>query len=232
HAEPRREDLREARSVALAMVMGPEVGGDAAVGCDAHLRNLVEAVARAHHAGEARRRDAGGFDVSSETDTPQLSFLLRNIPSLLKRLVPAHSQGSVKNLGKVSAVVGRAYWRLVRHRFARDQIAAADFGAVEPELERRLVREALEHVAGLGPPGAPLHGLAQTARSPHHQRLLRIVLALVAETAADIARHDPQLAFVDAELFAHEAPDVVRRLRAAVERVAGRDRAAGLDRGT
>src|SRR5207244_7338329 len=60
----------------------------------------------------------------------------------------------------------------------------------------------------------------------------RIMLALVAEAAADIARHDPQLAFVDAELFAHEAPDVVRRLRAAIERVAGRDRAAGLDRGT
>ena len=84
---------------------------------------------------------------------------------------------------------------------------------------------------GLVPPGDPLHGPAQAARGPHYQRLLRIVLALVAEAAADIARHDPQLAFVDAELFAHEAPDVMRRLRAAVERVAGRDRAAGLDRG-
>src|SRR2546423_304301 len=43
HAEPRAEDLREARSVALAMVMGPEVSGDAAAGCAAALRNLVEA---------------------------------------------------------------------------------------------------------------------------------------------------------------------------------------------
>src|SRR5207302_8166812 len=145
-----------ARGVALAMVMGPEVSRDAAVGCDAHLRNLVEAAAGAHHAREARRRDAGGLDVAGKTDASQLAFLLRDIPSFLKCLVLAQSQGSVENPREISAIIGRADGRLVWHGLRPDEIAAADFSAVESELERRFVREALEHIAGLGAPCAAI----------------------------------------------------------------------------
>src|SRR5437764_1297672 len=56
------------------------------------------------------------------------------------------------------------------------------------------------------------------------------MLALVAEAAAHVARHDTQLAFAQAELFADVAADVVLRLRAAVQGFAGCDGAACLDR--
>ncbi len=76
----------------------------------------------------------------------------------------------------------------------------------------------------------PLHRPAQPPRRPDDQRLLRVVLALVAEAAADVARDDAQVRLGDAELLADVAADMVRRLRSDVERVAGRRRAARLDR--
>src|SRR5260221_13039328 len=75
----------------------------------------------------------------------------------------------------------------------------------------------------------PPHGTAQPARRPYDDRLLRIVLALVAEPAAHIPRYDAQAAFVDTELLAHVATDVMRCLRAAMERVASGDAAARFD---
>ena len=79
-------------------------------------------------------------------------------------------------------------------------------------------------------PRNPPHRAAELACRPDDDRLLRVVLALVAEAAAHILRHDAQAAFVDAELLADVAADMVRRLRAAVERVAGGNAAARLDR--
>ena len=76
----------------------------------------------------------------------------------------------------------------------------------------------------------PLHWTAQPARRPHDDRLLRIVLSLVAEAAAHVLRHDAQGALVDGELLANIAADVVRRLGAAIQRVAVRNAAPRLNR--
>src|SRR5260221_12649942 len=75
----------------------------------------------------------------------------------------------------------------------------------------------------------PPHGTAQPARRPYDDRLLRIVLALVAEPAPHISRYDAQAAFVDTELFAYVATDVMRCLRAAIERVASGNATARFD---
>src|SRR5258706_2759367 len=83
----------------------------------------------------------------------------------------------------------------------------------------------------LVPARDPLHGPAQSPRRPDEQGLLRVVLALVAEAAADVARHHAQIRLRDAELLAYIAADMVRRLGTDVERVAARRRAARLDRG-
>src|SRR5258708_29668685 len=105
--------------------------------------------------------------------------------------------------------------------------------AVEAELSARHVGAALRvGEKRFLAPRDPLHRAAQPARGPDHDRLLGIVLALVAEAAAHVLRYDAQPAFVDAELLADVAADVMRRLRAAIKRVAGRDAAARLDRGT
>src|ERR1700741_1633519 len=102
---------------------------------------------------------------------------------------------------------------------------------VERELSaRNVVASLCVGEERLGAPRDPLHRPLQPARRPDDERLLRVMLALVAEAAAHVARDDAQSAFVDAELLAYIAPDVVRRLRAAVKRVAGGDGAARLDR--
>jgi len=56
---------------------------------------------------------------------------------------------------------------------------------------------------------------AELARRPDGEGLFRIMLALVAEAAAHVLRHDAQAPFVEAELLADVAADVMRRLRAA-----------------
>src|SRR5204862_895160 len=102
----------------------------------------------------------------------------------------------------------------------REEVAVA----VERELGARDMVAALRiGEKRFGAPRDPFHRALQPACRPDEQRLLGVVLALVAEAAAHVARHDAQLAFVQAELFANIAADVVRRLRAAVERIAGGD---------
>ena len=75
----------------------------------------------------------------------------------------------------------------------------------------------------------PLYRAAQPPRRPDDDRLLRIVLALVAEAAAHVLRHNAQLALAQPELRAHVLADVMRGLRGAVQRIAGCDGPARLD---
>src|SRR6516164_8207347 len=83
----------------------------------------------------------------------------------------------------------------------------------------------------------PAHGTAQPARGPGDDPLLRIELALVAETAAYVGRDDAQRALGNAELLGHLPANVMRRLGRAVKRelvalrIDGADDRARLDRG-
>ncbi len=70
----------------------------------------------------------------------------------------------------------------------------------------------------LGPPGDPAHRPAEPARRPGDHRLFGIVLALVAEAAADIGRDHAQRRLGQAELLRHQAADVMRHLRRRIER--------------
>ena len=80
---------------------------------------------------------------------------------------------------------------------------------------------------GLAPPGHPAHRPAQAPRRPRDDGFLRVVLALVAEAAAHVRRHDAKLDLADAELGAERLAQVVRRLRRAVQRQPGRARNGG-----
>ena len=65
----------------------------------------------------------------------------------------------------------------------------------------------------------PIHftGLPQSSRCPGDDRLLRIVLALVAKAAADVGRHQPDCGLRQLKLLANRAPDVMRHLGGAIE---------------
>src|SRR2546422_2480834 len=108
--------------MALAVVVRPEIRGEAAVGRDAHLRRLVEPDLRAHHAGEPRRRYARGFHVARDANAAAWLSLLPILGQL---------KSAFKNPGEIAAIVGRADRRLVRHRASRDQIAAPDLGTID-----------------------------------------------------------------------------------------------------
>jgi len=80
------------------------------------------------------------------------------------------------------------------------------------------------------PPGDPLHGPTQPARSPPTTALLRIVLALVRRPPDQHrANTRPSLPFVDAELLASVSAGCDAASAAAIERVAGGNRTASLD---
>src|SRR4051812_22699429 len=144
--------------MALSVVVGAEIGGQAAVGRHTNLRGLIKADARAHHAGEARRRDTGRFDIAGDADAAAGGTLLR---------VAGNLERPFEYLREIAAVVGRPDRCLVGHRARRDEIAAPDLGAIDAELERGLVREALQHIAGLRASGAAIriggHRVAEDA---------------------------------------------------------------------
>src|SRR5258706_1379208 len=146
------EDLGKRRLVALAVVVRSQEDRDATVGRDANLRHLVEADTGAHRGGQPGGRDARRLDVAGNADAAQLCRIL--LFSFPKTSVVGNLQRALEYLWKVAAVVGRSDRRLVGHGRRWDEIAAADLGAIKAEFLRRLVGEALEHVAGLGAAGA------------------------------------------------------------------------------
>ena len=150
------------------MIVRAEIGGHAAVGCDADLRRFVEAVASTHHASEAGRRHARGLDVAGQAYPPQ--FLRVRLP-LRKSGVIGNLEGAMQKAREIAAVVGRPDGRLVGHRLLRDQVAATDFGAVDAELACRFVHKPLEHVARLGTSGPAVrirgHGIRKHACHLH-----------------------------------------------------------------
>ena len=77
-------------------------------------------------------------------------------PALGESRVVGNLQRRVQHLGKVAAIVGRADRRLVRHGVGGNEIAPADFGAIDLEHVRRLVGQPLQHVTRLGPAGAAI----------------------------------------------------------------------------
>jgi hypothetical protein len=65
-------------------------------------------------------------------------------------------QRSVDDRGEIAAVVGRPDRRVVGHHRRGDQVAAAQFDAVDPGDPRSLIDQPLEAVIRLRPAGAPI----------------------------------------------------------------------------
>src|SRR3954471_15821846 len=125
--------------MALPVVVGPEIRSQACIRRDADLRRFVKPDPRAHHSGEARRCNPGGFHVARETEPAQPATPRRSSLALLE--TRRELECPLEDLGKIAAVVGRPYGCLVGHCGFRDEIAPADLCALDAEFEGSLVRE-------------------------------------------------------------------------------------------
>src|SRR3954469_16844095 len=110
--------------MALPVVVGPEMRSQACIRRDADLRRFVKPDPRAHHSGEARRCNPGGFHVARETEPAQPATPRRSSLALLE--TRGELECPLEYFGEIPAVVGRPDRRLVRHCGFRDEIAAAN----------------------------------------------------------------------------------------------------------
>ena len=132
-AQLRRQDLREGRGVALAVIVGAEHGAHGAVGLDADRGRLVEADARA--APPAKREGATPDDLDVAGHADAASRPRRSAAALLgETVVVGDRERAGEDLREVAAVVGRTDRRLVRHGARRDEVAPPDLGAIDAEF--------------------------------------------------------------------------------------------------
>ena len=123
-------------------------------GMDPHGRRLVEAGARAEGADQRGRRDAARLDVGGDPEAAQLAARLRRRLALVEPRIVDRLEREVERGGVVADVVLEGHRRLVGELVRLDQVLPPDLHAVDPQLARGLVHQALEQVRGLGPPGA------------------------------------------------------------------------------
>ncbi len=165
HAEPGREHLRERRGVRLAVAVRAAHHEQAAVGGHADVGGIEEARARAEHARVLRRRHARAFDEVADAEPPEQSALRGRLPARGKAGVVGELERALEQFREIAGVVGRSYGGRVRHCRRRDEVLAPELEAVEAEPRRRLLDEALEDVARLGTPSAPVgvggHGIGE-----------------------------------------------------------------------
>ncbi len=84
---------------------------------------------------------------------PRLAASLRR---RLEAAIVREHQRLIEDRGELAAVIDGADRRLVGHRRRRDEVAAAQLGAVDAGDARGLVHRALEHVVRLRPAGAAI----------------------------------------------------------------------------
>src|SRR5581483_5744791 len=80
--KPRRDDLREAGLMSLAVIVRAEPRLHGAVGLEADRGGFVESRARAERAGKTRGCDARGLDIAGDADAAQFSVARRRDPAL------------------------------------------------------------------------------------------------------------------------------------------------------
>src|SRR6185437_4748849 len=100
--------------------------------------------------------DAGIVDVIDEAAAAPLARGLAR-PMARGVAVPVGESLAFRQRRRVVAdIIGPAGPRLMRHRRWRDEIAAAQLGAVDAAVARRLIDEPLDDVDRLGPSGAAI----------------------------------------------------------------------------
>ena len=154
-AEPRRDDLRERRLVALAVAVRAGEHRHAAGRMHAHFARLEQSRARAERAGDVRRRDAAGLDVRRVADAraacraspprPCAPGSPRRRPSSSPRRASRRSR-RCRRAARPASGTGSVRMKL-RRRIS---------SCAMPSSTRRLVHEPLDDVGRLGPPGAAI----------------------------------------------------------------------------
>ena len=99
-----------------------------------------------------RRR--GALEVAADAEAAQLAALPRLFFSFWKARPVARFQGALQHLGELSGVIHLPRGGLVGHLVGPHVVAPAQLDAVDAELGRRLVDEALHVIVRLGPAGA------------------------------------------------------------------------------
>ena len=119
-----------------------------------HRSRFVQAGARPQCAHQRGRRDAARLDIRGDPEAAELPARLRRLLALGEPRIIDRLKSEIESRGIVADIVLEGHRRLVRELVRLDQILAPDLHAVDPQLARSLVHQALEDVRGLGPAGA------------------------------------------------------------------------------
>ena len=135
------------------------------VGCTRTAADFEQAGARAERADHGRRRDAAGLDIGGDADAAILAAVRGFLAARLEAGVIGRVQRHLQRRLIVAAVVLQRDRRLVREGVGRDEVAAAQFGRVDPQFVGREIDDALQQERRLGPAGAAIgidrHGVGE-----------------------------------------------------------------------
>ncbi len=145
HAQPIRDDLRDRRRVPLPLGGKARRAPHAAVGIDAHAGRL-DARHVVHPAStEDFGAHAGVLRVTREADSHEPAACARRGLPAAQAVVVGGGERLLERLGKIAAVVTHPARRDVRVGLARDQVATADLGGIEPDACGQQIQQPLHH---------------------------------------------------------------------------------------
>ncbi len=156
HPEFLRHDLREGRFMALAMIVGADQDRHLSGRMHPHGGALVKSTAGAEAPGKARRRQPAGLDIGRIAKSTELAVAFR------RRLAPGKAgdiggnQRALQASHRVAGVVFHQHRGLVGIGFLRNDVAPAQFDAVDAHLGRGDVDDAFDHEGRFRPPGAAI----------------------------------------------------------------------------
>jgi hypothetical protein len=156
HAELTGDQLGKGRLVALAVAVRAGEQGDAPGRMNPNLCRLVETGACTELAGEDRRRHCASLYIGSDTDAAEFAVSGRFLTALLEPGVIGRLQRHLEGREIVAAVISKRHRRLIRVGVLRDEVAAAQFGWIDPHLPGSPIDETLDNVGGFRPPGAAI----------------------------------------------------------------------------
>ena len=194
-AEMVRHHLREGGLMALAVAVAAHEHAHLAGRLDAHHGALEQAGARAERADHRRRRDAARLDVGGKPDAEVAALGAGGRLPGAERFVADHLQRLVQHAGVVAAVVLQRHLGLVAGLLdaveRRDEVAPAQLAGIDPQLVGGRVDQPLQHIGGLGPPGAAQrvhrHGVGEHRGHVHIDR--RRGVQPLQQRAVQVGRH-------------------------------------------
>ena len=143
HAEPLREDLRECRGMALAVIERPGDEGHGAVRLEADAAHFL-----------VGRR--GDFEIAADRDAAQPAAFLALPPSPGKTFPVGKVERVLEHRREIAGVVGLVGCRRERNFSRPDVVAPAQFQPIDTGFARRGVDQPLHEIIAFGTPGAAI----------------------------------------------------------------------------